>query len=73
MEGLRELRVKLLARPGQWGAMTAAQMAILVEPIMHVTTPELFELTVPFSRKGEDKRPWRSLPCRLIYLYESGV
>jgi len=65
MKGLQELRVELRFEPLPWRQMTADETAVLLAPIMHVTTPEFFELSVPFSCNGPYMEPWRALPCRI--------
>ena len=65
MKGLRELRVKLQTKPRSWEGMRPDAAVSLLDPVMRVTTPEFFELAVPFSCEGENEWPWRSLPCRI--------
>lgn len=65
MKGLRELRVKLRFKPVLWRPMTADEAIVLLAPIMRVTTPEFFELSVPFACDGAEMEPWRRLPCRV--------
>ncbi len=66
MKGLQELHVKLdIVHPDceGWAGLSEAEAAALLEPLMSVTTPEVFELSVPFRCKPVEG-PWGDLPCQ---------
>lgn len=67
MKGLRDLRVKLNVlntSHSKWENMTANEAASLLDPVMRLTTPTFFEITVPFPfRVDEDL--WKALPCQV--------
>jgi hypothetical protein len=64
MKSLRELRVTLdvAGNRSKWQSMENWEEVAVLEPIMGVTTPEFFELTVPLARKADDGA-WDALPC----------
>jgi hypothetical protein len=62
MSSLRDLRVTLEVERYKWWSMENWEEVAVLEPLMSVTTPEFFELTVPMARKADDG-PWDALPC----------
>jgi hypothetical protein len=64
MRGLKELHVKLVTGDELWQNMDTEKAIALLEPIMEVTAPEIFELSLPFPCIS-DEAPWKALPCRV--------
>jgi hypothetical protein len=65
MRGLSELRVKLATHDEDWGSFEDSEKVILLlKPVMEVTSPSFFELSLPFPCNS-DEALWEALPCRL--------
>jgi hypothetical protein len=64
MQRLDKLEVKLVVWPEFWEDVAADKMIMLLKPVMAVTTPRVFELTLTHSCKP-DESPWKELPCQI--------
>ena len=64
MRGLSELRVKLVTYDEDWGTFDTEQGILLLKPVMEVTSPRFFELSLSFACKS-DEALWEALPCHI--------
>lgn len=64
MQRLDKLEVKLVVWPEFWEDVAADKMIILLKPVMAVTNPRIFELTLTHSCRP-DESPWKELPCQI--------
>ena len=59
------LRVKLvLLEDDDWGYMSKDDKKSLLRPLMEVTAPILFELSLPEANSSDDAL-WEALPCQI--------
>ena len=68
MEGLRDLHVKLVVTARLWENLSEEKTRDLIAPIMEVTRPKHFILSLPFRenlRDGEKVDLWSELPCTI--------
>lgn len=64
MQGLDKLEVKLIVHPRTWENMDKDKAAIILQPVMAVTRPRVFDLMLT-CRCPSDEAPWNTLPCRV--------
>lgn len=66
MEGLEELRVKLWFSDQSWENLPTADINRLIEPILAVRAPRIFELSLPMHQQPESS-PWAALPFQVCW------
>ena len=64
MEGVRELRVRIIVPPKERACWLEEQMSLL-EPIKEVTKPTKFVLILPYADPSENESALKELPCEI--------